>query len=127
MAASALIAVVFGCQTLTESESAAIAPEIRRALRMHGEAQVVVALVTPPGYDDPHADRNRLRAEIARMQREVLASLEPGDYRSRHLFESVPAMAGTLLSERGLTALLSHSHVRRVDLDAQGGATNANR
>jgi hypothetical protein len=120
----ALIMAVFGCQTLVESEGAAVAPDVRSALRTHGEAHVVVALVSPLGYDDPLADRNRVRAEIARLQQEVLASLDPRDYRSRHLLESVPAMSGTLLSERGLSTLLSHPHVRRVDLDAQGGGTD---
>ena len=103
--------------------TAQAAPDVLAALRANGEAHVVVALVNPPSpADSPDAAAQR-RAEIARLQREVLARLGPNDFVVRELFVSVPAIAGTVLSERGLSVLLGHPNVRRVDLDPAGGGS----
>lgn len=105
--------------------TARAAPDVLAALRADGEARVIVALVSPPSEADPSADPARRRAEIARLQREVLACLGPDDFRQGQLFGSVPAISGTVLSEAGLSILLSHPHVRRVDLDPAGGGSSA--
>ena len=60
------------------------------------------------------------RRPIARAQDEVLAHLGAEDYRSNQPFGAVPAMAGTVLTERGLGRVLAHTRVRRVDVDAAG-------
>jgi hypothetical protein len=123
--APAVLLLPLACHATRPPTGDRAAPEVLAALRATGEAPVVVALVEPSGYPDPGADRQRIRAEIARMQEEVLQSLDPAEYRDRHRFESVPAMAGTLLSERALRTLLSHPHVRRVDLDPGGTGTGS--
>ncbi|MGH7577673.1 MAG: hypothetical protein ACREM1_21445 [Longimicrobiales bacterium] len=97
--------------------------DVLRVLRAEGEVPVVVALTEPAGYGDQGVDMDRIRAEIARTQADVLASLDTTDYRSRTLFASIPAMAGVVLSERGLEQLLANPHVERVDVDPEGTGT----
>ncbi|HSJ23933.1 MAG TPA: hypothetical protein VK929_04550 [Longimicrobiales bacterium] len=98
-----------------------VGADVLTMLRERGQAAVIVALVRPPGFGDPDADRASVNAVIARMQSEVISSIDSADFRARTRFESVPALAGTVLSERGLRQLLAHVHVRRVDLDPGGG------
>jgi hypothetical protein len=95
-----MLLLPLACHAVPSPTGIPTAPEVLTELRATGEAPVVVALKEPPGYADPDADRQRILAEIARMQAEVLRSLHPTEYRDRHRFASVPAMAGTLLSER---------------------------
>lgn len=120
----AIIALSFGagpaCQAVTPTDDLPLDPEVRSILRAEGEVNVVIVLVDPPGYGDPLADQERIRADIARMQGEVVEALGPANYRDRRRFVSVPAMAGALLTERGLDLLLAHSLVRRVDRDLEG-------
>jgi hypothetical protein len=64
-----------------------------------------------------------VRAEIARVQQEVLSRLDARDFELGKRFESVPAIAGTLRTQRGLERLLADPRVRRVDLDVGGGGS----
>ncbi len=102
-------------------DPAVAGPDVLSALRASGEAHVVIALVSPPQSGGPSGGVPSSAAAIARLQAEVLSQLGPEDYRSTQLFAAVPAMAGTLFSERGLQRILAHPHVRAVDLDPGGG------
>jgi hypothetical protein len=118
----ALLALLgVACHPALEVDRDRVEPDVLTMIRAHGEAAVMIALTEPPGFGDPAADPERIRAHIARMQAEVLAALDTVDFRARHTFSSIPAMAGTLRTEQGLQTLLAHRHVRRVDLDPAGG------
>lgn len=82
----------------------------------------MVSLVEPPGYGDP-ARSEEVRAAIARMQAEVLATLDSADFRPVVQYASIPALAGVLRSVQGLERLLAHPHVRDVALDLEGRGT----
>lgn len=106
--------------------NAGLNPEVIEALRSDGRANVVVALALPAGFDaEPGSDRSR--AEIARVQEDVLGAIDPGDFELRVRFVAVPALAGTVLSEPGLRALAAHPQVLRVDLDVEGGGSEEER
>jgi len=109
------------CHPAPEVDRERVQAEVLTTIRAGEEAAVMIALTPPPGFGDPAADQERIRADISRMQAEVLAALDTADFRPRQPFLSIPAMAGTLRTERGLRALLDHPYVRRVDLDPAGG------
>jgi hypothetical protein len=114
-----LLLALVACQTAMQSIRERDEREIVAAIRTRGEAAVVVALFEPDGFEDP-TQETRVRTEIARMQKEVLADIDTTDFRPRVLFVSVPAIAGTVRSERGLRALLGHRLILRVSLDSGG-------
>ena len=111
-----LLAAV-SCHLPASATSAVAGPGVLRALRAGGDAHVVIALVDSAGAG---ADAASVRRAIARAQAEVLEQLPAADYRSTQLFTAVPAMTGTVLTERGLRRILAHPRVRRVDVDAGG-------
>lgn len=115
-----LLLATVTCRPPAPATSAVAGPEVLRTLRAGRDAHVVVALVhaAPRAGDAASAQR-----AIARLQAEVLAQLPPEDYRSTQLFAAVPAMAGTVLTERGLQRILAHPHVRRVDVDPGGSGS----
>lgn len=119
LAAAALFPLL-ACQTVMQSERSRSQEAILAVVKARGEAAVMVALVNPPGYPDT-ADVASRRAAIARMQDELLATLDTADFRETKRFAAVPAVAGIVRSERGLRSLLSHPHVRQVSLDRGGG------
>jgi alkylation response protein AidB-like acyl-CoA dehydrogenase len=116
-----LVLLVVACHPALEVDRERVQPEVLTMIRARGEAAVMIALTPPPGFGDPAVDQEQIRADIARMQAEVLAALDTVDFRARQPFASIPAMAGTLRTEQGLRTLLAHPHVRRVDLDPAGG------
>lgn len=118
-----LLLLAVGCQPQSEIDGVRAQDDVLGTLRAEGEVPVMVALVEPAGYGEQGADMDRIRAEITRMQADVLASLDSTDYRSGTLFASIPAMAGILLSERGLQRLLASPHVEGVDIDSGGTGT----
>ncbi|TVP45782.1 MAG: hypothetical protein EA350_08390 [Gemmatimonadales bacterium] len=109
------------CHPALEVDRERVQPDVLTTLHAGEEAAVMIALTPPPGFGDPAADQERIRAEISRMQAEVLSAVDTADFRPRQPFLSIPAMAGTLRTERGLRTLLEHRYVRRVDLDPAGG------
>jgi hypothetical protein len=113
------VILAFGaCRSMPQLDATKVGAGVQSTLRAHGAAHVLVALTEPAG------DRSSERTvTIARIQREVLADVEPAGFRHRQLFAAVPAIAGTVLSEKALQALAVHRLVRRVDLDAGGGGT----
>jgi hypothetical protein len=115
----ALLLALVACQTVMESNRERDHRDILAAIRARGEAGVLIALYEPDGFDDP-AQATQVRREIARMQDEVLAALDTNDFRPGQRFASVPAIAGTVRSERGLRALSAHPLIRRVSLDTGG-------
>lgn len=117
---AALSIAASACHSPAPVHPALVAPDVLGALRAHGQAHVVVALATSAQPRDA-AGGASARAAIARVQAELLSQLGPEDYRSTQLYAAVPAMAGTVLSERGLRRILAHPHVRGVDLDPGGG------
>jgi hypothetical protein len=112
--------LVVACHAAMETDRSETRSDVLTMIRERGEAPVMIALIAPAGFGDPAADADQVRAGIARMQAEVLAALDSSDFRDRQRFASIPAMAGTLRSERGLRTLLAHPLVRRVDIDPAG-------
>lgn len=118
-----------GCGSMAESpdraggppDTAIVAGDVMRALAADGRADVVVSLAPPAGYDDGAAADTVMRAAIARLQDDVLAALQPSDFRLRRRFESIPALAGTVLTGDGIRILAGHPRVVRVDLEVGGG------
>jgi hypothetical protein len=121
---AAALVLLLGCGGVTSVQRAVVSADVVTTLRSHGEATVMISLAEPTGIDAT-AEPARWQAEIARLQQSVLSQLAPEDFESRTLFTSVPAIAGTLRTERGLAILTAHPNVRRVDLDAGGGGSSA--
>lgn len=119
---SCTVALSTACHSSIEPAPRDAAAEVAARLAAHGQAAVIVSLVEPPGYGDP-ARAPEVRAAIARMQAEVLATLDPADFQPRLRYTSIPAFAGIVHSAHGLERLLSHGHVRAVSLDLEGGGT----
>ncbi len=112
-----LALTLIGCRTVMESDRSA--RDVLAAVREHGKAAVIIALVTPAGAGDP-ANAQATRAEIARMQEDVIAAVDPTDFRVGTRYTSVPALAGVLFSERGLRRVRAHPFVLGVTLDTGG-------
>ncbi len=112
---------IAGCFPPGPEASSKVASEVFERLRDSDEVRVVVFLAAPAELAEPDADPAERRDGIARLQDEVLAALNPQDYRDVQRFESVPAMVLTILSEAGLAALESHPDVEKVDRDTGGG------
>jgi hypothetical protein len=117
---AAALVFLLGCGGPTSLQRAVVSDNLVTTLRANGEAAVMISLVEPTGINAT-VEPTRWQAEITRLQQSVLSQLAPQDFESRTLFTSVPAIAGTLRTERGLAILTAHPNVRRVDLDAGGG------
>ena len=118
LAGSTILALtLMGCRTVMESDRST--RDVLAALREHGKAAVMIALVTPAGAGDP-ANAQATRAEIARMQDDVIAAVDSSDFRVGTRYTSVPALAGVLFSERGLRRVRAHPFVLGVTLDTGG-------
>lgn len=112
-----LALTLMGCRTVMESDRSA--RDVLAALREHGKAAVMIALVTPPGAGDP-ANAQATRAAIARMQDDLIAAVDSSDFRVGARYTSVPVLAGVLFSERGLRRVRAHPFVSGVTLDTGG-------
>jgi hypothetical protein len=112
------------CHTQRTTDLAKVGPGVLETLTATGSVSVVIALVEPASQSSAGEDREQLRGDIARLQSEVLDELEAPDYRGGVRFEFVPALSGTVLSRNGLSILLAHPKVRRVDLDAGGSGSS---
>jgi hypothetical protein len=119
-----VLLVLLGCGRQTPLHRAVVKDDVVTTLRAKGEAAVMISLVEPTGIDAA-AEPTRWRDEIARLQQSVLSQLPAQHFERRTLFASVPAIAGTLRTERGLAILSSNPNVRRVDLDVGGGGVTA--
>ena len=120
-----LVAVILaGCDLLGALRkqdpglAAEIGGDVVTTLEATGEAHVLIALQLSGAGAGTVDERT---AEIARAQERVLDALDATDYRNRVRFETVPALAGTLYTLRGLEILAKHPDVRRIDLDLGGG------
>lgn len=102
-----------------EERSMVVEPAVVEALRAQGRVDVVIALSAEGSAAGDVVDDAAPNA-IARWQDEVLSDLAPADFQLRHRYGSVPALAGTVLSDRGLAALRAHPRVARVGLDPGG-------
>ena len=111
------VATPAACATGGGTGPASVDPEVLATLRSADSVAVMVSLVDP----DVEGRGDALRAAIAGMQDAVLGSLDPGDFRVRRRFTSVPALALILTTEAALMALADHRYVQRVGLDASGG------
>ena len=118
------VLVLLACGRPISQHRAIVKDDVVTTLRAKGEAAVMISLVEPTGIDAA-AEPTRWQAEIARLQQSVLSQLAPQHFERRTLFASVPAIAGTVRTERGLTILTSNPNVRRVDLDVGGGGVTA--
>src|SRR5687768_15236016 len=123
LAPVAVLVFLLGCGRPVSQHRAVVRDDVITTLRAKGEAAVMISLVEPTGIDAT-VEPKRWQAEIARLQQSVLSQVAPEHLERRTLFSSVPAIAGTLRTERGLAILTAHPNVRRVDLDAGGGGTS---
>jgi hypothetical protein len=123
LAPVAVLVALLGCGRAFSRQHAVVKDDVLATLRAKGEAAVMISLIEPTGIDAA-TEPARWRAEIARLQQSVLSQLPAQHFERRTLFASVPAIAGTLRTERGLTILTSNPNVRRVDLDVGGGGTS---
>jgi hypothetical protein len=112
-----LALTLMGCRTVMESDRST--RDVLAALREHGKAAVMIALVTPAGAGDP-ANAQATRAAIAQMQDDLIAAVDSSDFRVGARYTSVPALAGVLFSERGLRRVRAHPFVLGVTLDTGG-------
>ena len=118
-------------QPLTSAE-AKIGPGVLEQIRKTGSATVMIALKQSPVIEQ--AQGNRVigldmaaeKSRIADMQSDVLARLGYYDYEERDTYSAVPALAGRIKSQAGLSALARNPHVVRIDIDAGGGGHLAN-
>lgn len=116
VAAVALMgAALAGCASAMRTEPVPIDPRVLEQVRSADSVDVVVVLVTPPSYYRRNTDR--LRSDIRGMQDDVVGRLEPGTFRVRRRFASVPAMTLTVSSEATVRTLALLRHVARVRLD----------
>lgn len=95
------------------------------ALQREGGANVVIALLEPPSMRAPQIDLPKLRTEIESLQGQVLSTLYVSDYRARHKYRAVPALAGWV-SRTGLAELIANPNVVKIDLDVGGTGGLAN-
>lgn len=90
------------------------------ALQAEGGVNVVVLLVEPPSMSTSSIDLPSLKRDIASLQDDVLSSLDSSEFRVKLRYQAVPALAGRVLSEAGLTKLAANPNVVRIDLDVGG-------
>jgi hypothetical protein len=123
LAPIATLVFLLGCGRSISQHRAIVKDDVVTTLRAKGEAAIMISLVEPTGIDAA-AEPSRWQTEIGRLQQSVLSQIAPQHFERRTLFASVPAIAGTLRTERGLAILTAHPNVRRVDLDVGGGGTS---
>jgi hypothetical protein len=95
-------------------------PVVVEAIESGEELAVIVSLDPPTGYGAPDADLGEIKREIARTQDGVLDALDTSDFVVRVRFATVPAFAGRLITEAGMTELATHPDVVSVDPDIGG-------
>jgi hypothetical protein len=121
--ALAIAAILAGCNGVADPGFAKIEDGVAQTLGTDGQIDVFVSLVPPAGYGEPGADLEAMKHEIARSQDEVLAALDPADYRNRIRYETIPALAGTVLTRKGLETLEAHPEVVSVAVDEGGSGS----
>jgi subtilisin family serine protease len=95
--------------------------QVLEALRRGPRARVVVALREP---ETPATSPEARAGEVESLQAGVLAALQPAEFRLTGRWTQVSALAGDLTAD-GLSALLVHSDVLRIDLDVPARAAMA--
>jgi subtilisin family serine protease len=99
-----------------------VSPEQRAKLApLAVPARVLVQLDSAALRALPLVDRSPRHAEIARLQGRVMPDLPAADFAIAYVYESLPALAGTVRSERALARLAARAEVVRVypSLDAR--------
>jgi len=107
-------------QEINPNAAEKVGPDVSQTLSDEGAAQVVIALRQNQAMMPTQGDLAALTAEVAAVQQAVLAPLSPTEYRSRHIYQAVPALAGTILSPSGLAKLAADPLVIKIDLDVGG-------
>jgi hypothetical protein len=87
---------------------------VQRQLETTGQAQVIINLHDPVSIYANSATRT---TAIAQAQSLVLAQLSINDFKLKHQYSHVPALAGTITQE-ALTILQAHPQVLSIQLDA---------
>ncbi|MCH8993549.1 MAG: S8 family serine peptidase [Chloroflexi bacterium] len=95
------------------------------ALQTKQEVAVVIALKEPPALAERPIELRTVKSQVASAQDAVLSSLESSDFKLKHQYEAVPALAG-LVTQGGLSKLVADPNVRRIDLDVGGTGALAN-
>lgn len=126
----ALVSVVNGLRPMNAQslrpDNEKVGPGVVATLRTEQEAHVVVALVESESTKSSPINLATVKQDVAALQNDVLSSLSSADFRPRHIYQAVPALSGTVLSENGLLQLAAHPSVVRIDLDPGGSGSLAN-
>ncbi len=88
------------------AQTGKVGQEVLEAIEAEGEANVVVALAKTPSWIPPHIlaqesgvprdtpDLSRLRREMTSLRTQVLSELYSSEFRERHQYHFLPALAG---------------------------------
>ena len=102
---------------LSPAQRAKVDPSLVSAVRARAApapARVIVQLGSAELDGLPQTDRPRVRAEVARLQGRVMPDVPAADFALAYQYESIPAVAGTVRSERALARLAARAEVVRV-------------
>jgi hypothetical protein len=119
-----VMTIMLSCRSATvppRGAPAEVGAGVTDSLRASGSVRVAIALVPPASTSQQGADPQQVRADIARLQAQVLERLDPADYHNRIQYANIPALAGTILTFHGLEVMMADPRVRRIDVDAAGG------
>ncbi len=97
-----------------------IGSDVVESLQLEGEARVVIALAEPLSLNTRPLNLDKVSSEISIIQDAVLSSVDSSDFVITHKYQSVPALAGKLLTETGLYRLAANPYVTKIDLDVGG-------
>ena len=99
---------------------AKIGPGVLATLNESGSVNVMIALQQRSVAGTVSLDMAAEKSRIADMQSDVLAQLGFFDYEARHTYSAVPALAGRITSEAGLSAIARNPNVIMIDIDVGG-------
>jgi len=102
---------------LPANAAAKIGPGVFATLNESGSVNVMIALQQRSVGGAVGLDMAVEKSRIADMQSDVLAQLGFFDYEARHTYSAVPALAGRIKSEAGLSAIARNPNVIMIDID----------
>lgn len=86
---------------------------VQHQLETTGQAQVIISLNDPASI---YADSTTRATAVAQVQSAILTQLSTKDFKLKHQYSHVPALAGTL-TQNALTYLQTHPQVLSIQLD----------
>ena len=121
---SLIISFSANAADLPETAMAKIGPGVLETLKDAGSVHVMIALQRSQEYshtdESTGLDKAAVRKRIGQLQRDLLAQLAYSDYEVKHTYSAVPAMAGRIKSEEGLSTIALNPGVIMIDIDVGG-------